>query len=130
MRVRAVRVARRVERTLRRSHIALHVAESFAGDPRKVFTAGYLEPFEVVDRQERVVVEHLLEVRNQPPRVGRVAVESAADLVVHAAGRHFLHRQRGHLQKLLVARAAVMAKEKANRQTARKFWRATGTPVG
>ena len=38
--------------------------------------------------QQRVVVEHLLEVRDEPGAVDRVAREAAADLVVHAAAGH------------------------------------------
>ena len=40
--------------------------------------------------QERVVGEHLLEVRQQPARVRAVAVEAAAELVVDAARGHGL----------------------------------------
>ena len=41
-----------------------------------------------VERGElRVVVEHLLEVGHQPVGIHRVAVESAAELVVHPAPR-------------------------------------------
>src|SRR5207244_1511264 len=48
-----------------------------------------------VERQQlRVVVEHLLEVRHQPPLVHRVPVEPAAQLVVHTAARHPLQRER------------------------------------
>jgi hypothetical protein len=48
-------------------------------------------------REQRVVVEHLLEVRDDPPRVDAVAGEPAADLVVHAAGRHPAQRVQRHL---------------------------------
>ena len=39
-------------------------------------------------REQRVVVEHLLEVRHQPLGVDAVAVQSATDLVVDAAALH------------------------------------------
>ena len=42
--------------------------------------------------EQRVVVEHLLEVRHEPLLVDRVAVEAAADEVVHAAARHPVER--------------------------------------
>ena len=47
--------------------------------------------------QERVVVEHLLEVRDEPSLVGRVAVEPAAELVVDAAAGHPVERRRDQL---------------------------------
>ena len=47
---------------------------------------------EVRGDEQRVVVEHLLEVRDEPALVDRVAVEAAADEVVHAAGGHRVER--------------------------------------
>ena len=38
--------------------------------------------------EQRLVVEHLLEVRHEPLAVDGVASEAAADVVVHAARRH------------------------------------------
>ena len=65
-------------------------------------------------RELRVVVEHLLEVRHQPALVHRVAVEAAADLVVHAAARHHLEGARGHAERLLVPEAAMGAQEQGD----------------
>ena len=45
--------------------------------------------------EQRVVVEHLLEVRHEPALVHRVAVEAAADEVVHPAERHPVERLLG-----------------------------------
>ena len=53
---------------------------------------------EVRGHEQRVVVEHLLEVRDEPAVVDRVAVEAAADEVVHAAGGHSVQRPLGHLE--------------------------------
>ena len=47
---------------------------------------------EVRGDEQRVVVEHLLEVRHEPLRVDGVAVEAAADEVVHPAGGHAVER--------------------------------------
>jgi hypothetical protein len=43
---------------------------------------------EVRAGEESLVVEHLLEVGDEPVGVGRVTMEPAADLVVHSAGGH------------------------------------------
>jgi hypothetical protein len=53
---------------------------------------------EVGRHEQRVVVEHLLEVRHEPPLVDRVAVEAAADEVVHAAGGHRVEGLRRHVR--------------------------------
>jgi hypothetical protein len=48
---------------------------------------------EVGRDEQRVVVEHLLEVRHEPALVDRVPVEAAADEVVHPARRHRVERR-------------------------------------
>src|SRR3954470_390052 len=40
----------------------------------------------------RIVVEHLLEMRNEPARIGRVAGEPAAEMIVDAALGHRVER--------------------------------------
>ena len=47
--------------------------------------------------EERVVVQHLLEVRDEPFTVDRVAVEPAAHEVVHTAERHRVECLLDHL---------------------------------
>ena len=60
---------------------------------------------QVRGREQGVVVEHLLEVRDEPDRVDGVAVEAAAELVVDAARGHPVERRRRHLERRLVPRA-------------------------
>ena len=48
--------------------------------------------------EQRVVVEHLLEVRDQPFAVDGVAVEASADEVVHPAECHAVERLRHELE--------------------------------
>ena len=52
---------------------------------------------QVRPREQRVVVEHLLEVGDLPVGVDRVAREPAADLVVHAPRGHLAQRVQRHL---------------------------------
>src|SRR5262249_56911239 len=58
-----------------------------------------------------VVVEHLLEVGYQPVGVDRVAVEAAADLVVHAAVGHVLAGEEDRVEERLAAGGALLAEE-------------------
>ena len=46
--------------------------------------------------EQRVVVQHLLEVRHEPTLVHRIAVEAAADHVVHASFGHAVERLLDH----------------------------------
>ena len=57
---------------------------------------GDLVGVQVGPREQRVVVEHLLEVRHDPGRVDRVAREPAADLVIQTAGGHPAQRLQRH----------------------------------
>src|SRR5437899_2675090 len=50
--------------------------------------AGELPRVNVVRQEACVVVQHLLEVRHDPPRIRRVSMEASADLIVDAALRH------------------------------------------
>ena len=62
-------------------------------------------------RQLGVVVQHLLEVRHQPVRVGAVAGEAAADLVVDPAVRHPVEGEGHHLEHVGVLAAVPRAHE-------------------
>jgi hypothetical protein len=108
-----VRVLRRGEASFRKPEVPDHVVESLLRHPPVPLVPGDQPGVEVSGREERVVVEHLLEVRDEPGLVNRVAVEPAAQDVVHAAGSHSVqgrphHRERvvapGSQQKLEVRR--------------------------
>src|SRR5262249_9817663 len=63
---------------------------------------------EVRDGEERVVVKHLLEVRNEPAAVGRIAVKPAAHVIADSAARHFFQGLHDHLERSLVPGPAVI----------------------
>ena len=72
--------------------------------------------------QQRVVVEHLLEVRDEPLRVDRVSREAPADLVVHASARHRPQGLRGHL-------ALAAAEQELDHRGGRELRRAAESAV-
>src|SRR5208337_2277340 len=62
-----------------------------------------LEAMNVVAQKLRVVVEHLLEVRNDPALVDAVAMKASRELIVNAAARHlFERRDEGFAGRLVV----------------------------
>ena len=83
--------------------------------------AGDEPPVQVRAREQRLVVQHLLEVGHEPVRVDRVAVEAAADLVVHAAGRHRVERDRDHLERLGCGVARGHVEEEVERHRLREL---------
>ena len=74
-----VGVLRRGEPAAVERELAQHVVDGLLGDLAVALLADHLEAVEVRDGEQRVVVEHLLEVRHEPLVVDRVAVEAAAD---------------------------------------------------
>ena len=92
-----VGVERGVEAALGAAHLAERPVERLLGHGPEQRVARDLPAVQVRARQQRVVVEHLLEVGDEPVGVDRVAREAAADLVVHAARGHRAQRVGRHL---------------------------------
>ena len=118
-----VRVERRVEAALGAAHLAQGPIERLLGDGPEQRLAGHLPAVQVGAREQRVVVEHLLEVGDQPVRVHRVAREAAAHLVVHPAGGHRAQRVRAHL-------GLAAAQQELDRRGRRELRRLAEAAVG
>ena len=85
--------------------------------------AGHLTPHHVVERQrrmrvhpgeQRLVVQHLLEVGHQPALVDRIAGEAAAEVVVDAAGCHRSEAGVDHRARLGVPEAHERAQHQVD----------------
>ena len=101
----AVGILGRIETAIGRGHVPHHISENLT---RGHFVFGFmrrLECLRVCHRQHGLVVEHLLEMRQQPLLIGRVAMESETDMVVHPAHAHSGQRLLGHRQRLRIAGA-------------------------
>ena len=59
--------------------------------------------------EQRIVVEHLLEMRHQPALVHRIAREAAAQMVVNAALAHPCESKRGGSEEAAVSGAGASA---------------------
>ena len=110
----AVGIGRRVEAALRRPHLPREIVQGLSRHCTETLLAGDLPPLEVGFDELRVVVEHLLEVRHQPTRVGGVAMEPAADLVVDAAIGHRVEGPAHLLGGLRIIAPARVAQEEAD----------------
>jgi hypothetical protein len=60
-----------------------------------------LERAEIRHGKLRLVVKHFLEMRHVPELVRRVAMKSAADVIVNPALGHFAQREESHLERML-----------------------------
>ena len=95
-----------------------------AGGVGVLAVAGDLEGLQVGDGDLRLVVEHLLEVRDEPAVVHGVAMEAAAELIVHAAAGHLAQGEQHHVERFLVLGARVVAQQEVMHGDARKLGRA------
>ena len=88
-----------------------HVVERPGRDLEEPRVAGERPGVQVDPRELGVVVEHLLEVRDQPVRVGRVAMEAAAQLVAQAAVGHRLERASCEEERPRISGREVVAEQ-------------------
>ena len=80
-------------------------------------------------REQRVVVEHLLEVRDEPCFVHCITSEAAAELVVDAAARHRAERLLRDRQGERRSRSSPVSEERVERHRLRKLWRTPKSTV-
>ncbi|KAF5034706.1 hypothetical protein DSECCO2_593300 [anaerobic digester metagenome] len=92
----AVRIFRRVEPAGRIGHVPQDVGDRLPCGPGKLLPSRRKILLRICHHQERLVVEHLLEVRDEPLGVRRIAVEPVADLVEDPAPPHGVQRLLDH----------------------------------
>ena len=126
----AVRIQRGVEATLRRPHIAQHEPQDVPRCVGEKWIVGNLVGLGIRDGELGLVVEHLLKMRHMPNSVGRITMESAADVVVDAAARHLAQRLQRHLQRVFLAGACVIAQKEIEHDRSRELWRGAEASAG
>ena len=85
--------------------------------------AGHLVGLEIGRNQKGVVIEHLFEVRNQPPGVRRITVKASSQLVVHPTRCHLLERELRHLECIIIVVGVMEAKQQRDRARRGKLGR-------
>ncbi len=117
----AVGVLRAVKAPFRRRHLTQHVVDRLLHDAAVERAAHGLPGMQIGAQQLGVVVEHLLEMGDEPVAVHAVAVKTAAKLVVDAALRHLFQRQFCHVKSVKIARAPVLGEGKVQRHRLREL---------
>ncbi len=125
---RRIRILRRIKSSVRSGQIALHIVKNPARQPRIDFVSGRLLRLQIVERDLRLIVEHLFKMRHKPPLIDRVAMKPATHMIVQSALRHLLQRVRGQLHRhgAQLGRHALQgcaAEEQIDHRRARKFRR-------
>ena len=98
----------RSKAALSRLQLGHHEVGGLFGDTSPEGTSSRAPQMHGHPRKQGVVVQHFLEVGDDPVRVDAVPREAAAELVVHAAGSHGSHRALGHEQRISRSGACVM----------------------
>src|SRR5665647_293607 len=125
----AVGVYCRIERTFRRCHLPSDKRKDFACDACiNVFPSSLIR-LDICEPEERLVVQHLLEMGHQPPSVGRIAVKAKSYVVINTAQPHRLKRAFDHLQRSTIAGTVPVPQEKRQVVRRRKLRRSPESAV-
>ena len=79
--------------------------------------------------QERVIVEHLLEVRDEPVRIRGVPVEPASKLIVNPPSCHLVKGQFHHFECRRVFCPKVLTKQELKRHRLRELGLKSESPI-
>ncbi len=119
----AIRILSAGEASFGCHHFAQHPLATLAGNACEAFLSRNQVGLEVRGNQERVVVQHLLEVRDQPALVRAVAVKTAPELVVDTPAGHLVQGKRHLVQRILGTGPQVMTQHDAQVPRVWKFGR-------
>ena len=118
-----VGVLRRVEATVGVVEVAEDVADGLLEDLAVARLLGDLPGVQINAAEHRLVVEHLLEVGDQPEGVNRVPGEAAAEVVVDAARGHGVDGGGDHLEDFRSTAQGGGAQQKLEARFLRKLGR-------
>ena len=90
----------RIEAPFRRGHLPFDEPKSSLGFVAPARVVGELECQQMHRRELGIVVEHLLEVRDQPVPIGRIPVITARQLVADAPPGHPVQREQHHFERV------------------------------
>src|SRR6266852_2182107 len=77
--------------------------------------------FQAADCELRLVVEHLLEVRNPPLCVDGIPVKPSADMIMDAALGHFADRRERHVERGGISASVIPPEKKIESHWPREF---------
>ena len=121
----AIGILSRVEGPVWVPHFACNEIERLLCDPPIKWVAGSSICVNINARKQCIVVEHFFKMGYEPPIIRRVPVKPAADLIVHAAVRHFVQCQHSHVQRVFIPCPVMITKQKVNIHAGRELRRAT-----
>src|SRR6202000_402649 len=105
-----------------------HVIERAPGSHRKGRLLCDLKRCEVRNNKLRLIVKHFFEVRDEPVFIDRVAMKTAAQLIIHSTLFHREQRLDNHVASLTVSRPFPEAQEEIVPGGPRKFGRGAKSP--
>ena len=109
VRLLAVSVFGRKETAVPVGHITQNIVHGFSGDPAEKGIPAYLKSLQERDHELALVVEHLFKMGNPPLTVNGIAVEAAAENIIHPALCHCPEGLCCHFKGIVVAGTLVIA---------------------
>ncbi len=125
----AVGVLGSVKGPARRRHLPAQISDRLLDHLPEPVVARQAPPVQVEPDEQRVVVEHLLEVRHQPAGVHRIAVEAATQVIVEPAGRHLPERMNHQIERIPILGPVVVAQQEIQRRRRRELRPVAEAPV-
>ena len=125
----AVGVLGGIESAVGMRHVAQDVGEDVARRVRVPDVAADEVGVQIKLRELGIIVEHLLEMRNEPVGVHGITREAAAELIADAASGHRLACVQDHPLCFVVLESFRAAQQERWLARLRKFWRAPKTAV-
>src|SRR5882724_1066676 len=122
-------ILRRIKPSCRVGHFAHDVIQDSFRDRSSRIVAAHLVIMKIETRQQSIVVQHLLEVRHEPARVGGITMKTATQLIVDAPLSHLLTCMADYFQSLLIAGAVKSMEQKLKSHGRGKLWRTPETTI-
>ena len=118
----AVGVFRRVELSVGAGHLPEDIIKGLLGNAAVKGIARDLVRGKIQRRKLGIVVEHLLEMRHKPAFIHRIAVKSAAQMVVEPPLGHFSQGHQSGIPNRAVFCRIILPKQQVDGAVRRKFW--------
>ena len=120
----AIGIARGIKSALRRRHVVQHIIQRAPRTGGEIFLSRQTVCAHQRLGYQRLVVEHLFEMRHQPFLVHRIAVKAAPGLVLDAAVEHSVQSGDGGVERVFIAVFLGQAQQEQQGRFLGKFGRA------
>src|ERR1044071_989118 len=110
-------------------HIAKHILQNISRRVCMAVVAAHQESIKVQLRQLRIVIEHFLEVWDQPFTIDGVPRKSPTKVIVDAPRRHPFASMQHHFYSIFIMKSLSLAQQKLRLAWLWEFRRVAKSPI-